>query len=78
MDSEPVEKDPKQILGREAEKNDLTECATINDLTMMRGYETPKNHPLIILKSFSTASAEIDLSRKRFDPLALSVAFTTK
>jgi hypothetical protein len=29
---EPVEKDLKQILGRNGEKNDLTECATFNDL----------------------------------------------
>jgi len=40
--SETVEKVLKQILGEEAEKNDLTEYATINDLTMMRGHETPK------------------------------------
>ena len=31
---EAVEKVPKQILGRDAEKNDLTECATINDLIL--------------------------------------------
>jgi hypothetical protein len=29
---EAVEKVPKQILGRDAEKNDLIECARINDL----------------------------------------------
>jgi hypothetical protein len=29
---ETVEKVPKQIPGEDAEKNDLTECATINDL----------------------------------------------
>lgn len=36
--SETVEKVPKQILGGDAEKNDLTECATINDLTIMRSH----------------------------------------
>jgi len=40
---ETVEKVPKQILRGDAEKNDFTECATINDLTIMKGRETPKN-----------------------------------
>jgi hypothetical protein len=31
---EAVEKVPKQIFGRDAEKKDLTECATINDLIL--------------------------------------------
>jgi len=57
--SEAVEKVPKQILGGDAEKNDFTECATINDLTIMKGRETPKNRALTILKSFSTVSADI-------------------
>ncbi len=48
--SETVEKVPKQILGRDAEKNDFTECATINDL--MKGRETHKNQELAILKGF--------------------------
>jgi hypothetical protein len=56
--SETVEKVPKQIHGRDAEKNDLTECATISDLTITRGHETPKKHPLTILKGFSTVSVE--------------------
>ncbi len=43
--SEPVEKVPKRILGREAEKSDLTECATINHLIIMKGHETLENHP---------------------------------
>ncbi len=43
--SETVEKVPEQILGEYAEKNDLTECATINDLAITRGHKTPKNHP---------------------------------
>ncbi len=55
---ETVEKVPKQILGWDAEKNDLTECATINDLIIMRGHETPENHLLTILKGFSTVSEE--------------------
>ena len=28
----------------------------INDLIIMRGHETPENHPLTILKVFSTVS----------------------
>ena len=56
ISGETVEKVPKQILGGDAEKNDLTECATINDLITMRGHETPENHPLTILKGFSTVS----------------------
>jgi hypothetical protein len=47
---ESVEKVPKQILGRDAEKNDLTECTTINDLMLGKGQVTPENHrirPLI-------------------------------
>ncbi len=53
---ETVEKVPKQILGGDAEKNDLTECARINDLTIMKGREAPKNQALSILKGFSTVS----------------------
>jgi hypothetical protein len=49
---EAVEKVPKQILGRGAEKSDLIECATINDLMLGRGQETPENHPLIAGKGF--------------------------
>ncbi len=39
---EAVEKVPKQILGRDAEKSDLTECATINDLMPGKGQVPPK------------------------------------
>ena len=56
--SETVEKVPKQILGGNAEKNDFTECATINDLTIIRGHETPRNYLLTVLKGFSTVSPE--------------------
>jgi len=42
INSETVEKVHKQILEGDAEKNDLTECATINDLKITRGHETPK------------------------------------
>jgi hypothetical protein len=38
---EAVEKVPKQILGRDAEKSDLIECATINNLMLGRGQEKP-------------------------------------
>jgi hypothetical protein len=34
---EAVEKVLKQTPGRDAEKNDLTECATINDLMLGKG-----------------------------------------
>jgi len=47
---------------RDAEKNDFTECATINDLTMMKCRETPKNQALTILKGFSTVSADTERS----------------
>jgi hypothetical protein len=57
--SETVEKVPKQTLGGGAEKNIFTECATISDLTVKEGRETPQNHALTILKGFSTVSAGI-------------------
>jgi len=49
---ESVEKVPKEIFGRDAEKNNLTECATINDLVLGRGQETPENHLLIAVSGF--------------------------
>jgi len=58
ISGETVEKVPKQILGGDAEKNDLTECTTINDLIIARGHETPENHPLTMLEGFSTVSEE--------------------
>ena len=54
--NETVEKVPQQILGGDAEKNDFTECATINDLTLMKIRETTKNQALTMLKDFSTVS----------------------
>jgi hypothetical protein len=51
-DVEAVEKVPKQILGRDAEKSDLIECATINDLMPRMGQVTPENHPLIVVRGF--------------------------
>jgi len=65
---ETVEKVPKQILGGDAEKNDFTECATIDDLTIMKGRETPKNQALTIQKGFSTVSEELNGSKKNFPP----------
>jgi len=56
---ETVEKVPKQILGGDVEKNDFTECATINDPTITKDREAPKNQALIILKGFSTVSVEV-------------------
>ena len=65
LSGETVQKVPKQILGGDAEKNDLAECATINDLTIMKGRETPKNQALTILKGFSTVLEEIDIESCR-------------
>jgi len=59
---ETVEKVLKQVLGGDAEKNDFTECATINDLTITKGLRTPKNRALTILKGFSTVSEEITIT----------------
>ena len=60
-------KSPQQTLGGDPKKNNFTECATINDLTMVEGRETPKNQALTILKGFSTVSADTC----SFGPLAL-------
>jgi hypothetical protein len=49
---EAVEKTPKHILGRDAEKSDLIECTTINDLMLGKGQETPESHPLIVMLDF--------------------------
>jgi hypothetical protein len=40
---EAVEKAPKRILGRDVEKSDVPESATINDLMLGKGQVTPKN-----------------------------------
>jgi hypothetical protein len=50
---EAVEKVPKQILGRDAEKSDLIECATINDLILGKDQVTPENIVLTRQKDFS-------------------------
>jgi hypothetical protein len=50
---EAVEKVPKQILGRDAEQNDLIECATINDIMHGKGQETLENIVLTGQKDFS-------------------------
>jgi hypothetical protein len=49
-------KSPQADSWARCRKNDLTECTTINDLIIMRGHGTPENHPLTILKGFSTVS----------------------
>jgi hypothetical protein len=41
---EAVEKVPKQALARDAEKSDLIEWATINDLMLGKGQVTPENY----------------------------------
>ena len=50
---EAIEKVPKQIPGRDAEKSDLIECATISDLILGKGQETPENIVLTRQKDFS-------------------------
>ena len=50
---EAVEKVPKQILRRDTEKNDLIECATINDLMLGKGQVTPEDVALTRQKDFS-------------------------
>jgi hypothetical protein len=52
LNVEAVEKVPKQIFGRDAEKSELLKCTTINDLMLGRGQETPENHPLIVVRGF--------------------------
>jgi hypothetical protein len=49
---EAVGKVPKQIFGRDAEKSDLIECATINDLMLGRARRPPKTILLIVLRGF--------------------------
>ena len=39
-----AEKLPEEIFGRDAENNDLKECATINDLMFGKGKLTPENY----------------------------------
>ena len=50
---EAIEKVPKQIPGRDAEKSDLIECATISDLTLSKGQVTPENTGLTRQNDFS-------------------------
>ena len=57
---EAVGKVPKQILGRDAETSDLIECATINDLMLGSGQETPEDIVLTRQKGFSTDSLGLD------------------
>jgi hypothetical protein len=44
------------VLGRDAEKNEVIECAIINDLMLGKGQVTPENCPLIPVRGFSTGS----------------------
>jgi hypothetical protein len=53
---EAVEKAPKQILGRDAEKSDRVGCAPINDLMLGRGQETPENIVRLARRTFPTGS----------------------
>jgi len=49
---EAVGKVPKQILGQDAEKSDLIECVTINDLMLGKGHVTPENTVVTGQKDF--------------------------
>jgi hypothetical protein len=44
---EGEEKVPKRILGRNADKSDLIECATTNDPMLEKDQVTPENYYLI-------------------------------
>ena len=57
---EAVEKVPKQILGRDAEKSDLIECATINDLMLGKGQRPPKTSFSLVKRAFPTDSLGFD------------------
>jgi len=61
-------KSPSRFWGN-AEKKDFTECATINDLTIIRGHETRENEAITVLKGFSTVSAAIEPSLNRVPSL---------
>jgi hypothetical protein len=54
---EAVEKVSKQILRQNAEKGDLIECATINDLMIAKGQERPpKTSFSLVKRTFPTGS----------------------
>ena len=53
---EDVEKVPKQIFGRDAEKSDLIECATINDLILGKGQVAAEDIVLTGQRAFPTGS----------------------
>jgi hypothetical protein len=56
---EAVEKVPKQILGRDAERSDLIECAPINDLMRGKGQKKPpKTSFSLVKRTFPTGSVE--------------------
>jgi hypothetical protein len=63
-DVEAVEKVPKQILRRDTEKNDLIECATINDLMLGKGQVIPENVALTRQKDFSHRLVSHHIDRK--------------
>jgi len=49
---EALEKVPKQIPGRDAERSGLIECATINDVMFGKGQETLEDIVLTRQKDF--------------------------
>jgi len=53
---EAVEKVPRQIPERDAEKSDLMECATINDLMLGKGQGPPKTSFSLVKRTFPAGS----------------------
>ncbi len=53
---EAVEKVPKEILALELEKNELAECATLNDHMVGKGQVTRKKSFSLVKRTFSIAS----------------------
>jgi hypothetical protein len=60
---EAVEKVPGQILGRDAEKSNFIECATINDLMLGKGQEPPKKSFSLVKKTFPRGSLVLKWER---------------
>ena len=46
-------------------KNDLTECARIDDLMLWKGQETPENSLQILKRTFSTVSLGLNKMKKK-------------
>jgi hypothetical protein len=70
---EPVEKVPKQILGPDTEKSDFTECATSNDLMVVKGRVTPE----ISVKTANVTFSTVSFGRKMKAILTIFLMFTS-